>query len=131
MKKESVSIEDANGNHYAEFIDIIKPEPLRASKGIGSKMLGEGPSFEVGGKKSTGMGAMTPQDVDRLKQGNPGAASKIDDKYQQIRRGINLPLAKKEEPIKENDDSADAIRYGIYSHIGHRPTIIATRSLAR
>ena len=97
MKKESVSIEDANGNHYAEFIDIIKPEPLRASKGIGSKMLGEGPSFEVGGKKSTGMGAMTPQDVDRLKQGNPGAASKIDDKYQQIRRGINLPLAKKED----------------------------------
>ena len=42
MKKESVSIEDANGNHYAEFIDIIKPEPLRASKGIGSRLVGEG-----------------------------------------------------------------------------------------
>jgi hypothetical protein len=41
MKKESVSIEDANGNHYAEFIDIIKPEPLKPSKGIGSRMLGE------------------------------------------------------------------------------------------
>jgi len=26
MKKESVSIEDVNGNHYAKFIDIIKPE---------------------------------------------------------------------------------------------------------
>ena len=96
MKKESVSIEDANGNHYAEFIDIIKPEPLRASKGIGSKLLGEGPSFEIGGKKTTGMGAMTPRDVDRLKQGNPGAAGKIDQKYQQIRQGVNLPLAKKE-----------------------------------
>jgi len=42
---ESVSIEDANGNHYAEFIDIIKPEPLKPSRGIGSRMLGEGKSF--------------------------------------------------------------------------------------
>ena len=41
MKKESVSIEDANGNHYAEFIDIIKPEPLKPSEGIGSRMLDE------------------------------------------------------------------------------------------
>ena len=41
FNKESVSIEDANGNHYAEFIDIIKPEPLKPSKGIGSAMLGE------------------------------------------------------------------------------------------
>ena len=40
IKKESVSIEDANGNHYAEFIDIIKPEPLKPSEGIGSRMLG-------------------------------------------------------------------------------------------
>jgi len=39
--KESVSIEDANGNHYAQFIDIIKPEPLKASKGLGSAILGE------------------------------------------------------------------------------------------
>jgi hypothetical protein len=28
---ESVSIEDANGNPYVEFIDIIKPEPLKAT----------------------------------------------------------------------------------------------------
>ena len=39
--RESVKIEDANGNHYAEFIDIIKPEPLKASKGIGSEILDE------------------------------------------------------------------------------------------
>jgi len=94
---ESVSIEDANGNHYVDFIDIIKPEPLKASTGLGSKLLGEGPSFEIGGKKTTGMGAMTPSDVERLKQGNPGASGKIDQKYQQIRKGINLPLAKKED----------------------------------
>ena len=41
INKESVSIEDANGNHYVEFIDIIKPEPLKASDGIGSRMLDE------------------------------------------------------------------------------------------
>ena len=29
--EESVSIEDANGNPYIEFIDIIKPEPLKAT----------------------------------------------------------------------------------------------------
>ena len=45
LEKESVSIEDANGNHYVEFIDIIKPEPLKPSKGIGSRMLGESKSF--------------------------------------------------------------------------------------
>jgi hypothetical protein len=29
--EESVSIEDANGNPYVEFIDIMKPEPLKAT----------------------------------------------------------------------------------------------------
>ena len=42
MKKESVNIEDADGNHYAEFIDIIKTQPLKASRGIGSQLVGEG-----------------------------------------------------------------------------------------
>ena len=41
FNRESVSIEDAKGNHYVEFIDIIKPEPLKPSKGIGSDMLDE------------------------------------------------------------------------------------------
>jgi hypothetical protein len=38
---ESVSIEDANGNPYVEFIDLIKTEPLRATRGIGSRFFGE------------------------------------------------------------------------------------------
>jgi hypothetical protein len=38
---ESVKIEDANGNHYAEFVDIIKPESLKPSTGIGSQILDE------------------------------------------------------------------------------------------
>ncbi len=95
MQSENVSIEDANGRKYVQFIDIIKPQPLKPSIGIGSRLVGEGLSFEIGAKKTTGMGGMTPQDIDRLKQGNPGAAEKIDQKYQQIRRGINLPLASK------------------------------------
>jgi len=32
MKKESVTIQDANGNDYIEFIDIIKPEPMKGAK---------------------------------------------------------------------------------------------------
>ena len=35
----SVSIEDANGEHYAEFIDVVSPEPLKPSKGVGSDLL--------------------------------------------------------------------------------------------
>ena len=38
---ESIVVQDAKGNDYVEFIDIIKPEPLKASKGIGSELLGE------------------------------------------------------------------------------------------
>ena len=37
--QDSVSIEDANGEHYAEFIDVVSPEPLKPSKGIGSDLL--------------------------------------------------------------------------------------------
>jgi hypothetical protein len=40
-KSESVTIEDAKGNKYVEFIDLVKPEPLKASKGIGSELVGE------------------------------------------------------------------------------------------
>ena len=40
-KKESVSIEDASGRTYVEFIDLIKPEPLQPTQGIGSEILGE------------------------------------------------------------------------------------------
>ena len=39
LREENVTVEDADGNHYAEFIDIIKPEPLKPTKGIGSEIL--------------------------------------------------------------------------------------------
>jgi hypothetical protein len=32
LKKESITIEDADGNLYAEFIDLIKPEPMKSPK---------------------------------------------------------------------------------------------------
>jgi hypothetical protein len=109
MAKESVSIEDVNGNHYAKFIDIIKPVSLKPSKGIGSRMLGEGPSFEIGGRKTTGMKNMTPQDVDRLKSGNPGAAEKIDKTYKSIRQGINLPSVTKKTQVNHYEPEGEVI----------------------
>ena len=38
---ETVVIQDANGNDTIEFIDIIKPEPLKPSQGIGSQLIDE------------------------------------------------------------------------------------------
>jgi hypothetical protein len=35
---ESVVVQDSTGNDYVEFIDVIKPEPLQPSKGLGSKL---------------------------------------------------------------------------------------------
>jgi len=40
-KSESVTIEDANGNEYVTFTDVIQTEPLKPSKGIGSKLIDE------------------------------------------------------------------------------------------
>jgi hypothetical protein len=72
---------------------VLTYMPCMTTPSYGYIVANEGISFDVGGKKTTGMGTLTPQDVDRLKQGNPGAAEKIDQKYQQLRRGISLPLA--------------------------------------
>jgi hypothetical protein len=54
MSTESVSVEDANGKHYVDFIDIIKPEPLKPSEGIGSNLLGEESKKCWPGYKKTG-----------------------------------------------------------------------------
>ncbi len=35
---ESIIVQDSTGNDYVEFIDIIKPEPLQPSKGLGNKL---------------------------------------------------------------------------------------------
>ena len=36
--EESIIVQDSEGNNYVEFIDIVKPEPLQPSKGLGSKI---------------------------------------------------------------------------------------------
>jgi len=60
-------------------------------------LIAGGPSFNIPGKKTTGLGGMTPGDVERLKRGNPGASDKIDEKYKGLKGGVNLPLAKKKK----------------------------------
>jgi hypothetical protein len=39
--EESITVQDSDGNDYVQFIDIIKPQPLQPSKGIGSEILDE------------------------------------------------------------------------------------------
>jgi hypothetical protein len=40
-KSESVTIEDANGNPYIEFTDIVQPDPIKPSKGIVDRIIDE------------------------------------------------------------------------------------------
>jgi hypothetical protein len=85
---ESVSIEDANGNPYVEFIDIIKAEKMRGISEGGPLLPGEK------GSGASGLRGMNPDEVMKWKEQNPGGASKMDQKYKEIRGRINLPLAK-------------------------------------
>ena len=84
---ESVSIEDANGNPYVEFIDIMNPEPLKAKKGIGSRILGEGPSFEVGSSKLTSA-------QEKLHTMSPSQRSQLPSQMVKKLVGVDLPLLK-------------------------------------
>ena len=93
MKKESVSIEDANGNHYAEFIDIIKPEPLKASRGLGSRLVGEGalpPPIDPSAHKQA-------QRTQKLYNKGTGTDNSNEREIFLKRTGPQLPLAKKED----------------------------------
>jgi hypothetical protein len=84
-KKESVNIEDANGNHYVEFIDIVEPEPLKASRGIGSRLVGESISNEPKLKPGSGLGGGKPV-YEKGKEPKP--------------TGAKLPLAKKKTQLQ-------------------------------
>jgi hypothetical protein len=88
MKKESVTIQDANGNDYVEFIDLIKPEKMKGISEGGPLLPGEK------GSGASGLRGMNPDEVRKWKEQNPGGASKMDQKYKEIRGGINPPLAK-------------------------------------
>ena len=38
---ESITVQNSDGKDTVQFIDIIKPEPLRATQGLGNKLIGE------------------------------------------------------------------------------------------
>ena len=57
-----------------------------------NNLLAGGPSFEIPGKKKTGMGSLTPEGVEQLKKANPGAADKIDQKFKESQGGVDLPF---------------------------------------
>jgi len=100
VKKESVSVEDANGNHYAEFIDIIKPEPLKPSKGIGSELLGEGnPSMDINPGAHNKLKKMN-KIRNLVKQGTGGEQGAAGAALKRMGGGVELPLAKSDSKKK-------------------------------
>ena len=96
IKKESVSIEDANGNHYVQFIDIVKPQSLKPSRGIGSRLVGESIIDDVT-IKQPGLAGQPTERLKKLQQANPGASGKIQNELDRRPTRVSLPLAKKED----------------------------------
>jgi hypothetical protein len=57
---ENVNIEDASGNTFLRVIDIIRPVPLKATKGIGNRLVGESISSEPKLRPGSGLGGGKP-----------------------------------------------------------------------
>jgi len=70
------------------------------------EMSTEGVSFEIGGRKTTGLASMTPGDVKRKMEADPGSAEKLGQKYKEVRQKITLPLANSQELEGEVIDEA-------------------------
>ena len=103
--EESVSIEDANGNPYVEFIDIIKPEPLKSTKGIGSRILGEGKTF---GNFMNEASAAWQRKEGKNPEGGLNAAGVAS--YRKENPGSKLQTAVTTKPSKLKPGSKDAKR---------------------
>jgi len=83
-KNESVTIENASGKTFAEFIDIVKPEPLQPTQGLGSDLIGEaGDYWHPDPKKDAQIS---------------GAGNKA--RAREDRAGASKPIVKKEDPKK-------------------------------
>jgi hypothetical protein len=110
--KESVSIEDSNGNHYAQFIDIIKPEPLKATKGIGSRLVGESISSESKIKVFTEFMTEASAAWQRKEGKNPegGLNKKGIASYRRENPGSKLSMAVTTPPSKLKPGSKSAKR---------------------
>ena len=102
---ESVSIEDMNGNPYVEFIDIMKPEPLKATKGIGSRILGEGKTF---GNFMNEASAAWQRKAGKNPEGGLNAAGVAS--YRAQNPGSELQTAVTTKPSKLKPGSKDAKR---------------------
>ena len=102
---ESVSIEDMNGNPYVEFIDIVKPEPLKATKGIGSRILGEGKTF---GNFMNEASAAWQRKAGKNPEGGLNAAGVAS--YRKENPGSKLQTAVTTKPSKLKPGSKDAKR---------------------
>ena len=98
VKKESVSVEDANGNSFIEFIDLIKPEPLKPSKPVIQVQEGN-PSMDIDTNAHRKLQKMNKirNLMDKGTGGEKGAAGAA---LQRMGGGINLPLAKKDSEKK-------------------------------
>ena len=70
------------------------------------EMSTEGVSFEIGGRKTTGLASTTPGDVRRKMEADPGSAEKLGQKYKEVRQKITLPLADSQELEGEVIDEA-------------------------
>jgi hypothetical protein len=57
---EDTTIEDANGNTFLRIINIIRPESLKTTKGIGNRLVGESISSEPKLKPGSGLGGGKP-----------------------------------------------------------------------
>ena len=98
VKKESVSVEDANGNSFIEFIDLIKPEPLKPSKPVIQVQEGN-PSMDInpGAHKKLQKMNKIRNLMDKGAGGEKDAAGSA---LKRMGGGINLPLAKKDSEKK-------------------------------
>jgi hypothetical protein len=70
------------------------------------EMKSEQISFEISGRKKTGLSSMTPSDVKRKMESDPGSAEKLGQKYKEVRQKITLPLANSYELEGEVIDEA-------------------------
>ena len=57
---EDTTIEDVNGNTFLRIIDIVRPERLTTTKGIGDRLVGESISSEPKLKPGSGLGGGKP-----------------------------------------------------------------------
>ena len=98
VKKESVSVEDANGNSFIEFIDLIKPEPLKPSKPVIQVQEGN-PSMDINPGAHKQLNKMN-KIRNLVKQGTGGEKGAAGAALKRMGGGVELPLAKKDSEKK-------------------------------